>query len=302
MSRNQKASAKRVSRQDRLARAQLKRRIASIRAAADEQDEKEEVGETGPDTEENGDVEEKEARALKRKARRIRRACLKKAQEMLDEEPAVEDADDSEIAEIAEEVAEEAAEDIIEQVDPDAPFEEIVDEIEEAVEDVIEEVVEARKRKANRAKSRSAAKKRAFEESDDLTGPEGDSANIEQLHDGDGISVDTEESDEKSDEVAQEPPASVNEAEDKVAAAYELIEAQIAQNIVLPGVEKSRMASKYVKKYSSREMRFATQQLRAVGSAGRSATVGVRIQNRGAMPQMKSAALGGDIADELAFA
>ena len=142
---------------------------------------------------------------------------------------------------------------------------------------------EARRRAARKRALARMRNRRNAEVSDDLTGPDGDSANFTEPQDGAMPSDDLGTPDEGDGGTDQTPPASVNEAEDKVLAAYRLIDAQIAHGAVAPNISKAALASKYCKKYSLKEMRIATQQLAKVGKAPKNAGKGnVRVQRRSA--------------------
>jgi len=92
----------------------------------------------------------------------------------------------------------------------------------------------------------------------------------------------------------QTPPPSVDEAEDKVVTAYDLIEAQIAHQVIQPNVRKASLASNYVKQYSTGEMKLAAENLRKVGTAGKSAG-GVRVSRRSGLPSTKTAGNASDM-------
>lgn len=146
-----------------------------------------------------------------------------------------------------------------------------------------EDEKEARRRAARKRALARMRNRRKAEISDDLTGPDGDSANFTEPQDGDMPSDDLDTPDEGDGGTDQTPPSSVNEAEDKVLAAYRLIDAQIAHGAVAPNISKAALASKYCKKYSLKEMRIATQQLAKVGKAPKKAGKGnVRVQRRSA--------------------
>lgn len=173
--------------------------------------------------------------------------------------------------------------------------EEIKDVIEDEVEDEVEDAIEDEKEEARRCARRRAAKmkarrnamrRRAQDVSDDLKGPDGDSSKITELK-SDGVSDDLVVTDEEDGGVQQTPPASVDEAEDKVLAAYDLIEAQIAHNVVKANVRKPALAAKYCKQHTAKEMRFAAEQLSKQGSVGKTAG-NVRVAKRSsAMPKAK---------------
>lgn len=175
--------------------------------------------------------------------------------------------------------------------------EEIEDEVEDEVEDAIEPEKEearrcarrnamARRRAAKMKARRNAMRRRAQDVSDDLKGPDGDSSKITELK-SDGVSDDLVVTDEEDGGVQQTPPASVDEAEDKVLAAYDLIEAQIAHNVVKANVRKPALAAKYCKQHTAKEMRFAAEQLSKQGSVGKTAG-NVRVAKRSsAMPKAK---------------
>lgn len=170
--------------------------------------------------------------------------------------------------------------------------EEIEDEIEDEVEDEVEDAKEARRRAMARRRAakmkarRNAMRRRAQDVSDDLKGPDGNSSKITELK-SDGVSDDLVVTDEEDGGVQQTPPASVDEAEDKVLAAYDLIEAQIAHNVVKANVRKPALAAKYCKQHTAKEMRFAAEQLSKQGSVGKTAG-DVRVAKRSsAMPKAK---------------
>jgi hypothetical protein len=234
-------------------------------------------------------------RARYERARARYLARRKKAQEdeeIIDEEPIVED--EEEMTEEARRAMRRAyarylrtkkAQEVVEKDDEKAVEKE--DEPAEPKED--EEELEA-KRCAARRRARMMAQRRAYmrrkkaqEVSDDLKDIDGDSSNIEQLHNGDSPSDDLVDPDVQDGGVEQIPPASVDEAEEKILNAYALIDAQIAKNIVPATAKKATLASQYCKRYTSREMKFAAQQLNKVGSAGKSAG-NVRVSRRSTMP------------------
>lgn len=166
------------------------------------------------------------------------------------------------------------------------------EEVEDEVEDAIEDAKEARRRAMARRRAakmkarRNAMRRRARDVSDDLKGPDGDSSKITELK-SDGVSDDLVVTDEEDGGVQQTPPASVDEAEDKVLAAYDLIEAQIAHNVVKANVRKPALAAKYCKQHTAKEMRFAAEQLSKQGSVGKTAG-NVRVAKRSsAMPKAK---------------
>lgn len=146
-----------------------------------------------------------------------------------------------------------------------------------------EEEKEARLRRARiaraRANARKAYRKRAQEVSDDLKGPDGDSSNIKQIQNNSDVSDDLAAPTMKSDQTSQEPPASADEAEEKVLAAYALIEAQVKHSIIPADCRKQALAAKYCKQHTAKEMRFAAAQLSKVGSATKKAG-NVRVQKR----------------------
>ena len=169
------------------------------------------------------------------------------------------------------------------------------EEIEDVIEDEVEDAIEPEKEEARRCARRRAAKmkarrnamrRRAQDVSDDLKGPDGDSSKITELK-SDGVSDDLVVTDEEDGGVQQTPPASVDEAEDKVLAAYDLIEAQIAHNVIKANVRKPALAAKYCKQHTAKEMRFAAEQLSKQGSVGKTAG-NVRVAKRSsAMPKAK---------------
>ena len=146
----------------------------------------------------------------------------------------------------------------------------------------------ARARRA--ASGRAYRRKRAQEISDDLTGPEGDSSHIEQLDNGGKhVSDDLTDPDEGDGGIEQVPPASVDEAEDKVLAAYNLIDKQVANKIIASNVHRASLARKYCRQHTLREMKFAAAQLDKIGSAKKTAG-NVRVTRRGSGIQNKRTA------------
>lgn len=142
---------------------------------------------------------------------------------------------------------------------------------------------------AIRAKAIARAKK-AQEVSDDLTGPDGDSSNIEEIsNDGEHVSDDLANTDEGDGDTAQTPPDSVDEAESKVLAAYDLIEKQVAQKVIASNVHRASLAHEYCKTHTLGEMKFAAEQLEKVGSAKKTAG-NVRVTRRGSGLQNKKTA------------
>ena len=180
---------------------------------------------------------------------------------------------------------EDKADEVIE--DDAESAEDIEDIVEDAAEEKTKEEIEARRRSAKMQRARRMARMRrkaleVDELSEDLIGPEGDSSDIESLHDGEEhVSDDLETPNMKSDEVAQEPPASASEAEEKVAAAYALVDAQIAAGKIPATTRKAAVARKYAKQYTTREMRLMAQSIK--GTSGKAK--GVRISRRSAMRQ-----------------
>lgn len=175
-------------------------------------------------------------------------------------------------------------------------------EPEEETEELVDEI-EGRKAAARRARAlrraRRAMKRRAQDVSDDLTGPADDGKIT--VPQGKDVSDDLATPDEGDGGVQQTPaelPDSIDEAEDKVLAAYNLIEAQIARKVVPANVKKAQLASKYAKAYSTAQMRFAAENLSQVGGAGKSASKGVRVSKRSSMPYTKSAAKTGGSMDD----
>lgn len=157
-----------------------------------------------------------------------------------------------------------------------------------------DEPVEARKRAAKaRAlrRARKAMRARKAEVSDDLTGPDGGEITITQ---GEPVSDDLAEPDEEGSDMVQQTPAelpdSIDEAEDKVLAAYQLIEAQIARKVIPANVKKPALASRYAKKFSAGQMKLAAENLSKVGSqGGKTASKNVRVSKRSSIPYTKTA-------------
>ena len=135
--------------------------------------------------------------------------------------------------------------------------------------------------------------------SDDLTGPADDGeVTIQQ---GKDVSEDLAIPDEGDGGIQQTPaelPDSIDEAEDKVLAAYNLIEAQIARKVIPANVKKAALASKYAKAYTTAQMRFAAENLTQVGSVEKSASKSDRVSKRPSMPYTKSAAKTGGSMDD----
>lgn len=181
------------------------------------------------------------------------------------------------------------------QDDEDIPAD--IEPEEEPVEVVEDEEVEARRARARRAralrKARRAMRKRATDGiSDDLTGPADDGAVT--IPQGKDVSDDLTDPDEGDGGIQQTPaelPDSIDEAEDKVIAAYNLIEAQIAAKVVPANVKKAQLASKYARKYTAREMKLAASQL-AKASSPKKVEKGVRVSKRSSVPYTKTAKSG----------
>lgn len=182
------------------------------------------------------------------------------------------------------------------QDDEDIPAD-IEPEEEPAEAPVEDEELEARRARARRAralrKARRAMRKRATDGiSDDLTGPADDGAVT--IPQGKDVSDDLTDPDEGDGGIQQTPaelPDSIDEAEEKVVAAYNLIEAQIAAKVVPANVKKAQLASKYARKYTTREMRLAASQL-SKASSPKKVEKGVRVSKRSSVPYTKTAKSG----------
>lgn len=265
--------AARKRRAAQMRRAMMSRRALLKRAqeAADEyfgEEDDEEVeakckkGQDEPEAEDEKPEDEVEARRLaarKRRAMKARRAAMlrKRAQEDEEEEPEAEEEPESEEEEPKEETARRAA-----------------------------------KARALR-KARKALRKKAQDVSDDLVGPAVKEIDIPGA--GEEISDDLAEGD--ADDMVQqtesELPDSINEAEDKVEAAYQLVEAQIARKIISPNVKRAALASKYARKFTVGEMKLAAENLEKVGSS-KTASKNIRVSPRKAMPVTKQASTNDD--------
>ena len=242
-----------------------------------------------------------------------KRAMMKRAQEKLDEDEkkpefAEEDIEAKRCARAARRAyanylrrkqAQEKVEKDEEKPEDEAPQGDVPADIEPEEKDE----KEARRRAAlRRARRRAAMRRRAQEVSDDLKDVDGDSSNIEELHkNADEPSDDLTVTDEEKGEVQIQPPASVDEAESKVLSAYALIDAQIAQKVIPASSRKAALASSYCKKYTSGEMKFATEQLGKVGSAGKKAG-NVRVTRRSSMPKTAAVAKKSGFEDQCLFA
>ena len=183
-----------------------------------------------------------------------------------------------------------------------ADIEPAPEEEEKKEDDVEAKRCAARRAALRRARRRAAMRRKAQEVSDDLKDVDGDSSNIEQLHDSaKEVSEDLVITDEEKGEVQIEPPASVDEAESKVLSAYALIDAQIAQKVIPASCRKAALASSYCKKYTAGEMKFAAEQLGKVGSAGKKAG-NVRVTRRSSMPKTAAVAKKSGFEDQCLFA
>lgn len=173
--------------------------------------------------------------------------------------------------------------------------EERLDEIEDK-----DESVEARRRAAKARALRKArrAMRRKAEVSDDLVGPDADI----DMPRGE-LSEDLVEG--KADDMVQqtesELPDSINEAEDKVLAAYRLIDAQIAKKVIPANVNKSALASKYARRFTAAQMKLTADNLSKVGSANKQSSKGVRVSKRSSMPYTKAAGKTSSMDDSCLF-
>lgn len=152
----------------------------------------------------------------------------------------------------------------------------------------------AARARARRAARRRAMRRKANEVSDDLKDVDGDSSNIEEIKKPEEVSDDLTEG-KADDQTYQEPPASADEAADKVIAAYALIDAQVAQKVIPAAARKAALAGEYCKKYTINEMKFAAEQLSKVGAAGKQASEekkNVRVSRRSGITAGKSTSTG----------
>lgn len=296
---------------ERARRARIRSQILAKRAAEGED---EEIIVDDEEIIEDEEMTEEARRAMKRAyARYLRKKAqeeeiVKKDDESEDEETIEEPDEDKEIEARRRAARRRAAirrAQMRRRAQEEAPIPEKDEEEIEETKSEDEEELEAKRCAARRrarmmARRRAAMRRRAQEVSDDLKDIDGDSSNIEELHKEDSASDDLVITDEEDGGVEQIPPASVNEAEDKVLNAYALIEAQIAQNIIPANVRKSSLASQYCKKYTAREMKVAAEQLGKVGSAGKKAG-NVRVSRRSAMPT-KTAATKSNFDEQCIFA
>lgn len=156
---------------------------------------------------------------------------------------------------------------------------------------------EARARAARRA-ARMAMRRRA-EVSDDLIG---ETDEIEIVHKTDEPSDDLVDDNTVDDQVQQTPPPSANEgeAEEKVAAAYGLVERQIAHKVIGGNVRKATAAAKICSEHTLGEIKFASEMLEAVGRAGKSAG-NVRVQRRSAAAAQRVAGTNGGDAESIFY-
>lgn len=253
--------------------ARLRRRVKALRKRAQEiEDGVAEEPEKAPEEPKDEEVEARKRLQARRKAAikaaAKRRAMKKKAQE---------------------------AEEIPADIEPEPE--------EEEKEEVLDEM-EARKAAARRARAlrrarRAMRRKAEADVSDDLTGPADDGAVT--IPQGKDVSDDLATPDEGDGGIQQTPaelPDSIDEAEDKVLAAYNLIEAQIARKVIPANVKKAALASKYAKAYTAAQMKFAAENLSKVGSVEKSASKSVRVSKRPSMPYTKSAAKKGGSMDD----
>lgn len=101
-------------------------------------------------------------------------------------------------------------------------------------------------------------------------------------------------------EVKAEPDDANQDPQEIVLSAYDLIDAQIAHRVIPADAKKGSLASKYAKKYSAKQMRFATEQLNKVDSVGKTAGH-VRVSRRGSSLPARTASKSSGIDSECIF-
>lgn len=300
------AERKRIQRKVAMARA----RRAFLKRQAQEADEPEKKqDEEEPDLE----AKKRQCARLRRRAKMLRKRAQEIENEIQDEEPVQEELDELEARKAQRRraaikaaakrramrrKAQEA--EIPEDIQPEPEKEE------EEKEEEPKQEAEAMKARARRARAlrraRRAMRKRAQDVSDDLKGPEAKPLSVPQ---GKDVSDDLAEPDEGDGGIQQTPaelPNSIDEAEEKVLAAYRLIEAQIARKVIPANTKKAELASKYAKKYTASEMKIAADNLSKAGSVvEKKDAAGVRVSKRNAMPYTKTAKNSGGMDDACLF-
>lgn len=302
------AERKRIQRKVAMARA----RRAFLKRQAQEADEPEKkTDEEEPDLE----AKKRQCARLRRRAKMLRKRAQEIENEIQDEEPVQEELDELEARKAQRRRAAIKAaakrramrrkaqeKEIPEDIQPEPEKEEEEKEKEEEP----KQEAEAMKARARRARAlrraRRAMRKRSQDVSDDLKGPEAKPLDVPQ---GKDVSDDLAEPDEGDGGIQQTPaelPNSIDEAEEKVLAAYRLIEAQIARKVIPANTKKAELASKYAKKYTASEMKIAADNLSKAGSVvEKKDAAGVRVSKRNAMPYTKTAKNSGGMDDACLF-
>jgi len=127
-----------------------------------------------------------------------------------------------------------------------------------------------------------------------------DGLDQEEVSDDMTEEINPDANDDNVQQTPEELPDSIDEAEEKVLAAYELLEARIANGIENSKIRKQSRVAEYCKQYSTREMRLLATDLRKIGRAGKS-TGNVRIAARTAALSNPSIATS-RLSDECLFA